>query len=161
MQALDARLENYLNHLGQIVAQWSEWIAEQELAVVAADFSDLNQLTMSAEPLLAHVRELQRERNEILSEALALGIQATTLLEVAQSLPSWSNLAKRERIRAARRHMDHLRRLHLAIWVLISHCERFASETMQIFNRGQVEASVYSATGKADTCGGQLLDTSA
>jgi hypothetical protein len=54
--------------------------------------------------------------------------------------------------------MDHLRRLHLAIWVLISQCERFASESIQLLTYGQLEASVYSSMGNADTGGGHLLD---
>ncbi len=161
MQAISDRLEAYLNLLTLHCAEWSEWIAEQEQAVIQSDFTRLNQLIASADQLLAHVRELHQERLQILSEANAAGISATTLLEIAQTLPSWSSAVRRERMWAAQRHIEHLKRLHLAIWVLISHCERFADESMQIFGRGHVEASVYTASGQADTSGGQLLDTSA
>jgi len=80
------------------------------------------------------------------------------LYSLAQALPSWAIRSRRERVRTAKRQMDNLRRLHLAIWVLISQCERFANETIQLFSYGQLEASVYSSTGNADTGGGHLLD---
>jgi flagellar biosynthesis/type III secretory pathway chaperone len=161
MQALSSRLDDYLNYLIQICATWSDWIAEQEQAVVKSDFHRLNHLTASADQLLVQIQGLHREREEILREAAEVGVRANTLKELAESLPSWSNPAARERLRTANRHIEHLRRLHLAIWVLISHCERFASQTIQIMSHGQLEASVYASTGRADTSGGQLLDTQA
>lgn len=161
MQAFNVRLEDYFNHLMQLCTTWSEWIAGQEQATVGADFSRLNELTHSADQLLAHIRGLHTEREEILSDAKEQGLQVATLQDLAKTLPDWSTPSGRERIRSAQRHIEHLRRLHLAIWVLISHCERFASETMQILSRGQMEASVYASSGKADTSGGQLLDTQA
>ena len=161
MQAFNERLENYFSHLMQLCSTWSEWICQQEQAAVDADFSRLNLLTQSADQLLAHIRGLHTEREEILQDAQEQGIEVKTLQDLALTLPNWSSPAGRERIRAAQRHLDQLRRLHLAIWVLISHCERFTSATMQILSRGEMEASVYASTGRADTSGGQLLDTQA
>lgn len=138
--------------------RWSTWIAEQEKAAVMGNIERMQELTSAADSLLLEIQQLHGTRQRILDSAKELSLPASDLYNLAQSLPSWSNAAWRDRVRTAKRQMDHLRRLHLAIWVLISQCERFASESMQILTFGQVEASVYASSGNADTSGGHLLD---
>ena len=158
METLDDRLESYLTQLMTICARWSKWISDQEQAAVEGNYDRLQQLTNAADGLLAEIQNLHIVRQGILEAARAAELPHADLYTLAQALPSWANLAHRERVRTAKRQMDHLRRLHLAIWVLISQCERFANETMQLLSYGQLEASVYAATGNADTGGGHLLD---
>ena len=158
METLDDQLESYLTQLMTVCARWSTWISEQENAAVAGNYERLQQLTGAADGLLAEIQGLHGVRQHILEQARAASLPHADLYSLSQSLPSWSDRARRERVRTAKRQMDHLRRLHLAIWVLISQCERFASETMQLLSYGQLEASVYAATGNSDTGGGHLLD---
>jgi hypothetical protein len=158
MESLDDRLESYLTHLMDICARWSTWITQQEQAAVTGNYKRLEELTSAADVLLTEIQGLHRVRQSILDDAKTAGMVHADLYSLAQALPSWAIRTQRERVRTAKRHMDHLRRLHLAIWVLISQCERFASETIQLFSYGRVEASVYSSTGNADTSGGHLLD---
>jgi len=158
METLDERLESYLTQLMNICGRWSQWISEQEQAAVTGNYSRLQELTSAADGLLNEIQSLHTVRQAILDDAKLSHLPHADLFTLAQSLPSWSNRAQRERVRTAKRQMDHLRRLHLAIWVLISQCERFTNETMQLLSYGQLEASVYAATGNADTGGGHLLD---
>jgi hypothetical protein len=158
MELLDDRLESYLTQLMDICSRWSTWITLQEQAAVTGDYKRLEELTYAANGLLTEIQGLQSARQAILAEAKNAGIPNADLYSLAQALPSWSIRSRRERVRTAKRQMDHLRRLHLAIWVLISQCERFASESIQLLTYGQLEASVYSSMGNADTGGGHLLD---
>ncbi len=158
MESLDDRLDNYLTQLMDICSRWSTWITQQEHAAVTGNYKRLEELTAAADGLLAEIQGLHRGRQMILDDAKNAGMAHADLYSLAQALPSWSIRARRERVRTAKRHMDHLRRLHLSIWVLISQCERFASESIQLLSYGQVEASVYSSTSNADTSGGHLLD---
>lgn len=158
MDTLEDRLESYLTQLMSICGRWTAWITEQEQAAVLGNYRRLEELTTAADGVLAEIQELHRVRQTLLDDAKVAGWPSTDLYTLAQALPSWANRAQRERVRTAKRQMDQLRRLHLAIWVLISHCERFASETMLLLCHGRMEASVYSATGNADTSGGHLLD---
>lgn len=158
MHSLDDRLESYLTQLMDICSRWSIWITEQEQAAITGNYKRLEELTSAANGLLAEIQGLHSVRQAILDTAKIDGMVHADLYSLAQALPSWAVRSRRERVRTAKRHMDHLRRLHLAIWVLISQCERFATESIQLLSYGQVEASVYSATGNADTSGGHLLD---
>lgn len=158
MERLDDRLESYLTQLMDVCGRWSEWISQQELAAVAGNYKRLEELTSAADGLLAEIQALHGVRQAILAEAKSEGLPHADLYSLAQGLPSWAIIARRERVRTAKRQMDHLRRLHLAIWVLISQCERFASESIQLLSYGQLEASVYSSMNNADNGGGHLLD---
>ena len=158
MEFLDNRLESYLTQLLTISGRWSTWISDQEQAAVAGNYERLQQLTNAADGLLAEIQGLHRERQQILEDAKSVELPHADIYTLAQSLPSWSNRTRRERVRTAKRQMDHLRRLHLAIWVLISQCERFANETMQLLSYGQLEACVYAPTVNADNSGGHILD---
>ncbi len=158
MESLDERLESYLTQLMSICGRWSRWISEQEQAAVTGNYDRLQELTSAADGLLNEIQSLHIVRQLMLDDAKQANLPHSDLYSLAQALPSWSNRAHRERVRTAKRQMDHLRRLHLAIWVLISQCERFTNETMQLLSYGQLEASVYSASGNADTGGGHLLD---
>lgn len=158
MGLLDDRLESYLTRLMDVCGRWSTWITQQEQAAVSGNYRRLDELTSAAGGLLGEIQTLHSVRQAILDEARNAGLPHADLYSLAQALPSWALRARRERVRAARRQMDHLRRLHLAIWVLISQCERFASESIQLLSYGQLEASVYASTGNADNGGGHLLD---
>ncbi len=158
MESLDDRLESYLSELMDICARWSTWITQQEQAAVSGNYKHLEELTSAAGGLLAEIQSLHSARQSILNEAKKSGMPHGDLYSLSQSLPSWTVRTRRERVRTAKRQMDHLRRLHLAIWVLISQCERFASESIQLLSYGQLESSVYSSTGNADNGGGHLLD---
>jgi len=158
MESLDDRFESYLTQLMDICGRWSTWITQQEQAAVTGNYKRLEELTSAADGLLAEIQGLHSVRQSILDDAKYAGMAHPDLYSLAQALPSWAVRSRRERVRTAKRHMDHLRRLHLAIWVLISQCERFANESIQLFSYGQLEASVYSSTGNADTSGGHLLD---
>lgn len=158
MESLDDRLESYLSQLMDVCGRWSTWITLQEQAAVSGNYKRLEELTSAAEGLLNEIQGLHGARQAILSDAKNAGLPNSDLYTLAQSLPSWAIRSQRERVRTAKRQMDHLRRLHLAIWVLISQCERFASESIQLLSYGQLETSVYSSTGNADTGGGHLLD---
>ena len=158
MESMDDRLESYLTQLMDICGRWSTWIAQQELAAVTGNIRRLEELTMAADGLLVEIQGLQAARQAILDEAKHLALPHADLYALAQALPSWAIRARRERVRTAKRQIDHLRRLHLAIWVLISQCERFASESIQLLSYGQLEGSVYASSGHADTGGGHLLD---
>ena len=158
MESMDDRLESYLTQLMDICGRWSIWIAQQELAAVTGNFRRLDALTSAAGGLLAEIQGLQVVRQAILDDAREVALPHADLYSLAQALPSWAVQARRERVRTAKRQMEHLRRLHLAIWVLISQCERFACESIQLLSYGRVEGSVYSSSGHADTGGGHLLD---
>ncbi len=158
METLDDRLESYLTQLMTICGRWSQWISDQEQAAVEGNYERLQQLTNAADGLLAEIQRLHRERQQILEVAKSVELPHADIYTLAQALPSWSIRARRERVRTAKRQMDHLRRLHLAIWVLISQCERFANETMQLLSYGQLESCVYAPTTNADNGGGHLLD---
>lgn len=158
MESLDERLESYLTRLMDICGRWSRWISEQEQAAMTGNYQRLQELTSAADGLLQEIQSLHTWRQGILGDAKLAQLPSADLYSLAQSLPSWANRAHRERVRTAKRQMDHLRRLHLAIWVLISQCERFTNETMQLLSYGHLEASVYASTGNTDTGGGHLLD---
>ncbi len=158
MESLDVRLESYLTQLMDVCGRWSQWITKQEQAAVTGNYKRLEELTSAADGLLEEIQGLHSVRQKILEAAKLSGLPSVDLYSLAQSLPSWSVRSHRERVRTAKRQMDHLRRLHLAIWVLISQCERFANESIQLLSYGQVEASVYSSTSNSDTGGGHLLD---
>ena len=158
MESLDDRLESYLTQLMNICGRWSTWITEQEQAAVSGNYKHLEELTKAADGLLAEIQGLHGARQKMLDEAKNTGLPHADLFSLAQALPSWALRARREQVRTAKRQIDHLRRLHLAIWVLISQCERFASESVQLLSYGQLEASVYSSSGNSDTGGGHLLD---
>lgn len=158
METLDDRLESYLTQLMDICGRWSTWITQQEQAAVLGNYKRLEELTSAADGLLAEIQGLHGARQKILEDAKKADMPYGDLYSLAQALPSWGIRSRRERVRTAKRQMDHLRRLHLAIWVLISQCERFASESIQLLSYGQVEPSVYSSTSNTDTGGGHLLD---
>lgn len=158
MNGVDERLSRYLDHLMAVCSDWSTWIADQEHAAVVGNYQRLDELTQASSGLLDELKGLQDQRAAILQEALAAGWKCASISELAQLLPSWTDPKQRERVRAARRQMEHLRRLHLAIWVLISQCERFASETMSLLSYGRLTSSVYLSNSNSDTGGGQLLD---
>jgi hypothetical protein len=158
METLDDRLESYLTQLMDICGRWSAWITQQEQAAVLGNYKRLEELTSAADGLLAEIQGLHSARQKILDDAKKVEMPYGDLFSLAQALPSWGIRSRRERVRTAKRQMDHLRRLHLAIWVLISQCERFASESIQLLSYGQLEASVYSSTSNTDTGGGRLLD---
>ncbi len=158
MDDIEAHLEQYLNQLSSVCNRWSRWIAEQEQAAVVGDYHRMNELTDASAGLIEEIQQLHTAREELLVLAEQRGLPAQSLTEMASALPRWADVSFRERVRQAKRQIDHLRRLHLAIWVLISQCERFVSETMSLLNYGRVGTSVYIPPINADDSGGQLLD---
>jgi tRNA A37 N6-isopentenylltransferase MiaA len=157
MNDIEDRLNAYLEHLLAVCGRWSAWIAEQEQAAVVGNYQRLDELTHASGDLLEEIQSLHTQRASILALAESKQLPSTAIIDLAQSLPSWTNPAVRERVRQAKRQMEHLRRLHLAIWVLISQCERFVSETMSLLNYGRLSTAVY-VPDNSDTGGGRLLD---
>ena len=161
-QTIELSVRTYLGQVIEISTRWSRWLAEHEQTLLLGQYAQLESQAALAHGLFAEVTGLGQRRQTLLDEAQrAVGIQASSVSQLARSLSAWRSMEFRELVQTAQRQMAHLKRLNLATWVLVSQCARLTNETVYLLIHGQAEASVYIDSPMADNRGGQLLDASA
>jgi hypothetical protein len=152
-------LDNYLERVLDVLANWADWLGEHERRVLAGAMDELGQHAGEATQLHLDLSQLSERRAAVLAAARAQGVICSTLKQLAQSLPEWQTQPEfRLRIKNVERSMTRLRRLNTAAWLLVHQCAKVVDETMLIMTSGQAKASVYGTTPHADTLGGQFLD---
>jgi hypothetical protein len=157
--SLTFRLEAYLMQLADLHRRWSRWLADSELAALGRDPKQLLALEPSAAELFQDLRQAQVDRQQLLEDARLAGLAAPDLTALAQLLPAWERPALRQSLIIAGQQLTHLRRLHVAAWVLISQACQFYRDSLQLLMVGN-HPHVYQQTHPTDTSGGRLLDAS-
>lgn len=152
-------LDNYLQSALEILANWGQWLAEHERHVLQSEADALGAHAASAAELHRSLAELSQRRAELLAQAHSASIACSSLKQLAQLLPQWSDLEFRSRVRNVERSMANLRRLNTAAWLLVNQCSRVVNEALLLMTQGSTMQSVYVAVPHADTSGGQILDT--
>ncbi len=152
----------YLERVVEATSRWSGWLAEHEQALLLGEYARLESHASSAHKLFTELSGLTDERQRLLDQASEdAGCKFSSIKQLARTLPAWQLQEFRELLLAAERRMSHLKRLNLAVWVLVSQCSRMTNEMVQLFVRGKPESSVYIDSPMADDQGGQLLDARA
>lgn len=157
--SLTKQLEGYFTDLGSTVAQWEDWLNQQQKAVVEANLETLQSLNESSQGLLSQLEEFVAKRKQLLSEAAAVGLRSNDLKGLAKKLTQVSGISLEELAMRAQLHMNHLKRLHVATWVLLFESSQLLAGTMSVLLEGQSTKHVYQDSSLSDTGGGQLIDT--
>jgi hypothetical protein len=156
--SLTFRLESYLAQLADINRRWTQWLADSESAAMRQNVSELQTIEASAQPLFEELAQVVTDREELLADASRSGLACSDLKSLAVCLPAWEKPALRRSVAAARQQLAHLRRLHVATWVLTHHALQHYNGSMQLMTAGTAQRHVYTSDDKADTTGGRLLD---
>jgi flagellar biosynthesis/type III secretory pathway chaperone len=156
---LFASLDDYLRTALEVLANWGQWLAEQERLVLDADVLAMEAHAASAAMLQQDLQNLQARRTRLLEEAAAAGYSCANLKQLAQALPEWiRDSSFRDRVRSVEHSMHSLRRLNLAAWLLVSQCARTVDDTLLLMTCGSTLIGAYVEVPQADTSGGQILD---
>lgn len=157
--SLAERLKTYLQELSAVNRRWTDWMSQCEQAVLRDNIQHLDELTPQASSLFQDIEGMVATRNEILQDAKQSGLAARDLQSLADRLIAELGPGIRSALRTARQQLHHLRRLHAAVWVLVSECLQTHRGTMMLLVAGHTDDHVYVQSPNADTAGGQLLDT--
>jgi hypothetical protein len=158
-KSLTFRLETYLMQLADIHHRWSQWLADSEQAALSPTPDQLLALEPSAALLFQELQQILSDRQQLLNDAQQVGLAAHDLTSLAQLLPAWERPALRQSLFVARQQLTHLRRLHVAAWVLISQAFQYYRDSLQLLMVGN-HPHVYQQASQTDTGGGRLLDAS-
>jgi|688.fasta_scaffold00671_42 hypothetical protein len=156
-QTLTMRLEAYLLQLTDWNQRWQEWLTSTESAVVLNQANQLLTLQDSGQQLIENLRSITADRESILASASQSGWSASNLATLARQLPIWQRPRFRDSFEKAKRQLQHLRRLHIASWVLLGQSANYCQEVTQLLTSGSTRQDVYLENSSYDT-GGQLLD---
>ena len=156
--ALTFRLESYLLQLADINRRWTQWLSDNESAVIRQLVPDPQTLADTAQPLFDELAQAVADREKLLGDAKQCGVVCSDLQTLARSLPAWGKPALRNSIANARQQLAHLRRLHVATWVLTHQTLQLHNGSMQLMSEGNAKPHVYTTDEKSDTKGGRLLD---
>ncbi len=156
--SITMRLEAYLIQLTAVNQRWVDWLRRQEQSVVSLELESLQALRQEAGQLIAELSEMKSLRSTMLEDAERLGLPARNLQMLARSLPAWKKNSVRAAITSARGQLSNLRRLHVAVWVLIHQMSHFYSGSLQLLTDGATGRPAYVRSGNVDTGGGTLLD---
>jgi hypothetical protein len=159
VNSITFRLESYLLQLSEINHRWSEWLERNELAVFGADRRLLHEIEVEGLELMRELSGILAGRQQILDDARAHGMPANDLQSLARGLPAWNRPTFRGTVSNAKLQLENLRRLHVAIWVLITQQLYMVRDTKAILMCGTLQRDVYT-TNAMDCGGGQLLDAS-
>lgn len=159
VNSITFRLESYLLQLSEINQRWSEWLTRNELAVFGSDRRMMHEIEVEGLELMRELSGVLTGRQQILDDANATGIQADDLHSLARRLPAWNRSTFRGTVFNAKQQLANLRRLHVAIWVLITQRLYMVRDSKAILMCGTVSRDVYT-NNNMDLGGGQLLDAS-
>lgn len=154
---LSTRLETYLLQLSDLNQRWQHWLNSTESAVVLNEVNQLVALQGAGQQLIENLREVTADRESILESARQAGWPASNLSVLARQLPVWQRPRFRDSFENAKRQLQHLRRLHIAAWVLLGQSASFCQQITQLISSGSTRQDVYLENSASDS-GGQLLD---
>lgn len=156
-QQLSTRLEAYLQHLAEINQRWSDWLTLGETGGIMLDRVSLAAFEQQSQSMLDQLQRLADNRAKLLSEAAEAGLPAANVGVLAKSLPIWQRPGVRRAVERARQEMSQLRRMHVAVFILLHQSWQHSRDTLRLFSTGGGQSPVYTATASPDS-GGQLLD---
>ncbi len=159
VNAITLKLESTLQQIGELNHRWVAWLKQNELAVLSADAGQLAEMEVGGQQLIHELSGMNLQRQQILEAAGQCGLQAGSLQSLARQLPEWNQGELRSTLVAAKRQLAEIRRLHVAVWVLISQRLGCVRDQRAIMMSGSLRNDVY-LTGQHQDSGGQLLDAS-
>ena len=156
---LTGRLENFFGELAVTVKQWEEWLVEQQTAVVSQNLDTLNRLTENARPLFDRLESLVKDRQQLITDAVENQLHIADLRGLANKLSKPDERSLVEAAQKAQLQFGHLKRLHVATWVLVHESSHLLAGTMSVLLDGQSKKHTYQEAASSDMGGGQLIDT--
>lgn len=157
--SLTNQLKTYFADLTSTVKEWEGWLEQQQRAVTEPNLESLNSLNENSQTLFGRLEGFVIKRKQLLSDAADGGLHATDLKNLARKLSRIGETTLEESAMRAQLHINHLRRLHVATWVLVHESSQLLAGTMTVLLEGHSSKHVYQDSATSDTGGGQLIDT--
>jgi hypothetical protein len=157
--AIDRKLEVYLQRLSQANQQWTQWLEQADRLGATKGDGEITEFQMEAQSLIATLQTLVADRQGLLAEASAQGMPASSLQAVAASLPADRSQSMLGAIRAARGHLEQLKRIHIATWILLRESADFCQDSLLLLMSGKTRMDVTIDHSPSES-GGLLLDAS-
>ena len=152
------RIETYLSQLDNALGRWNSWLQLGESAGIALDRSLFATFEQRAPELTTSLQELTERRQGLLRAAAEAGLPAQSIQALAKSLPAWQRAEFRSTMKAMQVQLNHLRRLHVAAFILLHQSLQQSRDSLRLLSTGGAgQRTVYCGNDSLDS-GGQLLD---
>lgn len=158
IQAISQRLEQYVADLNRTIENWQQWLVGLEEGT-AGKLQQNAGNALASEALFQSLNKLMEQRQQVLAEAKQMGKNAANVYSLARTLPIWANSRFRNSLESARIRLAHLRRNHVATWVLLQESTSFCQDSLMLMMSGKTHRD-FTIDQSPPEAGGHLLDAS-
>ncbi|MBL8869092.1 MAG: hypothetical protein JNK90_04815 [Planctomycetaceae bacterium] len=152
------RLDAWYVEATNAISEWEESLDTLEEILLAGEFEKLNHFPLLAEESLKLLVRVQELRDQLLSEANALGLPASSLTRLVDFL-GLKGGTRQLRSLQNRFHRSYARML--AAWTHLRLCDETVEGMIRLIATGSSAEATYSANERRHLEGGILMDESA
>ena len=152
------RLDAWYTAATMAITEWEESLDTLEKLLLAGEWEKLNHFPLLAEESLKLLARVQELREQLLSEAAALGLPASSLTRLVDFL-GLKGGTRQIRTLQNRFHLSYARML--AAWTHLRLCDETVDGMLRLISTGSIQEATYNANERRHLEGGILMDESA
>jgi hypothetical protein len=152
------RLDAWYTEATMAITEWEESLDTLEEILLAGEWEKLNHFPLLADESLKLLARVQELREQLLSEAAALGLPASSLTRLVDFL-GLKGGTRQIRTLQNRFHRSYARML--AAWTHLRLCDETVDGMMRLISTGSIQEATYNASERRHLEGGILMDESA
>lgn len=152
------RLEAWYSEATTAITEWEESLDTLEEILLAGEWEKLSHFPLLAEESLKLLARVQELREELLAEAAASGLPASSLTRLVDYL-GLKGGTRQIRTLQNRFHRSYSRML--AAWTHLRLCEETVDGMMRLIATGSIQEATYNVNERRHLEGGILMDESA
>jgi FlgN protein len=132
----DADLANLLTDLSSVQGDLLKVLAEKRQVILRGDAPAMNGLAARETDIMTRLETCHRRRSELLSDAKASGLPATSLTDLARTVSPANNSKNQRDLKSASQNLRKLQSESLSNWVLAQRSLLHVSQLLEIIATG-------------------------
>lgn len=153
----ETELADFMNDLSNVQNETLDVLAKKRECLAKIDSEGLAALAEREQDLMNRLQKCLRRRTELLEKAERQGLPASSIGDLANSLPSGERGGLREKVKQANGRTRLLRHHSLTNWVLVQRTLLHLSQMLEIIATGGNKRPTYSKDD-VSASGGALVD---
>jgi hypothetical protein len=151
----------WLDRFSDALHRWESKLQDVEKAYLLSDLESMTIACTEAESIHQEIADCKRERQELLDQAAAMGLQARHLKELSQLMDAQWPAIWTHRISQLELQLNRIQRLSITLWMSAYQSKSLVSEMLLVLATGRADTATYAPGEARSMEGGFLMNEAA